>query len=507
MSLFSSAMAGAATIFSFPVILFVLLGTLLGMTFGAIPGLGGIVVLALLLPLTVGMDANTTMALFGSALGGVAFGGSVSAILLNVPGTAPNAATCLDGYPMSRRGESGKALGASAAASALGALFGVVILVGLIPVAQQIILAFAAPEFFMLTILGISVIALVTRGQLLNGLAAGGLGLLFALVGYDPITGNVRFNVLQVFNVGVAEGYLYDGIKLVPAVIGIFAIAEAMHLTATDRKSIADREAFQTSEGVLSGVRAVFSHPWLFVRSAVIGTAVGMIPGVGGTVANFLAYLNATQTAADPGVFGTGDIRGVIASEAANDAKDGGALLPALAFGIPGSATTALILAALTLHGIAPGPEIITEELDIVFTLIIALILSNVLTSLIGISIADTLSRVTTISTSYIVPIVLVVSLAGAYVVNESLGDVSIAVLLGVLGFLMMRYEYSRIALIIGLILGQTAEITFHQSIRAYDAGLFVFFTRPISLLFFLTLVFTIVYPLLSRYWADRAST
>ena len=508
MSLVSAAVAAIGTIFSFPVILFVVLGALLGMVFGAMPGLGGIVVLALLLPLTVGMTADTTMALFGAALGGVAFGGSISAILLNVPGTAPNAATCLDGYPMSRNGESGKALGISATASALGAIFGIVILVAMIPIAQQIILAFAAPEFFMLIVLGISVIALVTRGQLLNGLAAGGMGLLLALVGFDPITGNIRFNVIREFNervpaaleIGIGQGYLYDGILLVPAVIGIFAIAEVMHLTATERESIADTEAVRSSEGVLSGVRTVFQHPGLFLRSAVIGTVVGTIPGVGGTVANFLAYLNATQTGVDPENFGTGDVRGVIASEAANDAKDGGALLPTLAFGIPGSATTALILGALTLHGIAPGPNILTEELEVVFALLIALVLSNVLTSVIGISTADTLSKVTTMPTSYIVPIVLVVSLAGAYVVRESLGDVVVAVVLGVIGFFMILYSYSRIALIIGLILGQRAEITFHQSMRAYDAGLLVFVTRPISAVFLLALVVTLVYPVVQRY-------
>lgn len=498
-SMLDAAVAAAGTVFSFPAILFVVLGTILGMTFGAMPGLGGIVVLALLLPLTVGMDANTTMALFGSALGGVAFGGSISAILLNVPGTAPNAATCLDGYPMARKGESGEALGISATASALGAVFGVVILVALIPVAQAIILAFAAPEFFMLTVLGISVIALVTRGQLLNGLAAGGVGILLALVGYDPITGNVRWNFLEALNVGFMEGYLYDGIKLVPAVIGIFAIAEVMHLTATKRESIAESATVEASSGALNGVREVFNHPWLFLRSAAIGTVVGMIPGVGGTVANFLAYLNATQTSDHPERFGTGDPRGVIASEAANDAKDGGALLPALAFGIPGSATTALILGALTLHGIAPGPNIITEELDVVFALIISLVLANILSSLIGISLANHLSKITTISTSYIVPVVLVISLAGAYVVNESLGDVGVAVLLGVVGFFMILYDYSRIALIIGLILGQTMEITFHQSIGAYDAGLLVFVTRPISALFLLALVATLVYPVVSR--------
>lgn len=504
---FLEAIVGAlGIIFSWPVILFVVGGTLLGMLFGALPGLGGIVALALLIPLTVGMDANATMALFGAALGGVAFGGSISAILINVPGTAPNAATLLDGFPMTKQGRGGEALGAAAASSALGAIFGVIVLVALLPVARAIVLQFAAPEFFMLTIFGISVIAFVTRGSLLKGIAAGGFGLLLAFVGWDPLTGNVRFNLPQIIGLGVGENYLYDGVKLVPAVIGIFAIAEVLYLTSTKRETITREGEYGASGSVIAGVRAVFSHWKILLRSSVIGTAVGMIPGVGGTVANFLAYLAASQASDDPESYGTGDVRGVIASEASNDAKDGGALIPTLVFGIPGSATTALILGALTLHGIAPGPQLLNEELDVVFALITALILSNVLTSVIGISIAEHITKITTISTTYIVPIVLVMSLAGAYVVNRSLGDVAMALALGFMGVFFILYNYSRIALIIGLILGHTAEVTFHQSIRAYDEGVFVFFTRPITLLLIFALVVTLGYPFV-RSLLDRSPT
>lgn len=494
-----AAIEAARLIFSWPTVLFVVLGTFLGMLFGALPGLGGIVVLALLIPLTVGMETAAAMALFGAALGGVAFGGSVSAILINVPGTAPNAATLLDGYPMTRNGQSGPAIGAAAAASALGALFGLVVLIAMIPVARAVVLAFAAPEFFMLTMFGIVVIAFVTRGGLLKGIVAGGFGLMFAFVGWDPLTGTVRFNLVEILGIGIAENYLYDGVKLVPAAIGLFAIAEILFLSVSERETIADREAYRASEGVLTGVREVLKRPVLLLRSSAIGMLVGTIPGVGGTIATFISYLTAVQTSDDPGKFGTGEISGVIASEAANDSKDGGALLPTLTFGIPGSATTALILGALILHGIAPGPEILTDELPVVFALVLSLLISNILTSSVGISIADHLTKVTTIPTSYLIPIILVVSFWGAYTVNNSFGDVVMAVFLGVLAFFMILYNYSRIALIIGLILGRTAETRFDQSIQAYDQGYLVFFTRPLSLGLFVALVLVLFYPMLRR--------
>jgi putative tricarboxylic transport membrane protein len=502
--LVEAAIEAATVIFSWPTILFVILGTLLGMLFGALPGLGGIVVLALLIPLTIGMDATEAMALFGAALGGVAFGGSVSAILINVPGTAPNAATLLDGYPMTRNGQSGPAIGAAAAASAFGAIFGLVVLVLLIPVARAVVLAFAAPEFFMLTMFGIVVIAFVTRGGLIKGIVAGGFGLLFDFVGWDPLTGTVRFNIIEVARIGVADSYLYDGVKLVPAAIGLFALAEILFLSVTERETIADPEKYERSEGVLEGVMAVVKRPVLVIRSSTIGMLVGTVPGVGGTIATFISYLAAVQASSDPDRFGTGEISGVIASEAANDAKDGGALLPTLTFGIPGSATTALILGALILHGIAPGPQLLTDQLPVVFAIVIALLVSNVLTSSIGILVADHLTKITTISTSYLIPLIVVVSFWGAFTVNNSFGDVVMAVFLGILAFFMLLYDYSRIALIIGLILGTTAETRFDQSINAYDQGFLIFFTRPISLVLFLGLILMITYPMLKRAVATR---
>lgn len=490
----------AYIIFSWPIILFVIAGALVGLVFGATPGVGGLVAMALLLPLTMGLDAAEVMALFGAILGGVAFGGSITAILLNVPGTAPNAATCLDGYPMTQKGEGDRALGVSAVASAGGAIVGIVILIALIPFAQAVILSFGAPEFFMMSILGITVIAFITEGEFFKGLVAGGLGFLMSFVGRSEFTAVPRYDAVEMFGLPVGQFYLYDGVKLVVAVIGMFAISEALRLIVRKNTTIADPTTVDTSAGVIAGGREVFRHKALFLQSAAIGTVVGMVPAVGGAVSTFIAYLRATQTKINPENFGKGDVRGVLAPEASNDAKDGGALLPTLAFGIPGSPTTAMILAALVLQGVRPGPTLLTRDLYIVFSLIFALLLANMITSSVGLLIANKISKVAFMPTSYFIPIILIVSTYGAFIYNNQPGDIIVAYFFGVLGLFMILYKYSRITFIIGLILGPIAETTYHQAMAAYGMGGAIFFTRPISLGLFLLIVLTFVYPLYRHY-------
>ncbi|GAB7020984.1 tripartite tricarboxylate transporter permease [Halostagnicola bangensis] len=495
-----AAIAGMATIFSWPTILFVLVGTLLGMFFGAVPGLGGVIILALLLPFTTGLDATMTMALFGGALGGVAFGGSISAILINIPGTAPNAATCLDGYPMSRNGESEKAIGASATSSALGAIFGIGVLILLIPVAQAIVLSFASPEFFMLAVMGICVIAFITKGNFLKGIIAGCLGMLLAFIGYSPQTGHVRYNFVESVGLSQWNFFLFDGLELVAVVIGIFALSEAMYLIYSPRDQIADPELTGSSGQLIDGVKAVLKRPSLFFQSSLVGVIVGLVPGVGGSVANFLSYMRARQSSQNPEQFGQGDVRGVIAAESSNDAKDGGTLLPTLAFGIPGSPVTAIVLGALIMHGTRPGPNLLDQELEIVFALMISLLVANLMTSSLGMLLAKPLSKITVISTSYFIPGILVISTFGAYAVNQSVGDVVVAYLLGVVAFGMILYNYSRIAFLLGFILAPIAETNLHQSLQAYGDGYMIFITRPISLLLLLLIVLIFVSPFLKEY-------
>jgi putative tricarboxylic transport membrane protein len=476
-------------------IAFILLGTMIGMVFGALPGLGGTIALALLIPVSFGMAPQNAVVMFGSALGGVAFGGSISAILINVPGTGPNAATLLDGYPMSQQGRAGEALGASATASALGAIFGLVVLTLIIPIAREVILAFGIPEFFWLAVLGLTIIAVVTEGSLLKGLISGGFGLMLAQVGYSRTTGEPRYML--------GTEYLWDGINLVIALIGLFALAEIINMVRKGGSIAAEEASPPNRRDVFRGGMEVLKRPSLFFRSAMTGTLIGMVPGAGGTVANFVSYMQAMQTSSDPESFGHGNIEGVIASEAANDAKDGGALLPAVVFGIPGSAGIAVLLGGLILHGLNPGRELLGENLPFLFVLIFALLFANILTSVIGLSIADRLAQLTRIPTELLVAPILVVSLVGAFALRNNILDVYVAVIFGFLGYIMMIYDYSRIGLVIALILGPIAEQSFLQARVISDSGYWIFFNRPISLTLMILTVVSLLLPLIRKQFQD----
>lgn len=487
----SSFVVALEMILSWPTVLFVVVGTLIGMIFGAVPGLGGVIALALLIPVTFGMESTWAMVLFGATLGGVAFGGSISAILINVPGTAPNAATLLDGFPMSQQGRAAEALGAAATASALGAIFGLVVFVMIIPIARQIILAFTQPEFFWLAIFGLTVIAVVSRGNLLKGILAGGFGLMLAMIGYGNVIAEVRF--------GFGTQYLYDGINLVVALVGLFALAEVLRMIAEGGTIAETGEAMTDRKGVLRGVKEVVKRPKLFLRSCVTGVLVGAVPGAGGTIATFISYMQAVQASNDPESFGRGNIEGVIASEATNDAKDGGSLLPTVVFGIPGGSTTAVLLGALTMHGLTPGRELLNENLHMLFLIVLALLGSNILTSSLGLLTANHMSKLTKVRVERLVAPIIVVCFVGAYALRLSLIDVAVALLFGFIGYAMIVFDYSRIALVLGLILGPIAEKSFLLSLRISDRGAMIFFTNPISIILVVLTIVALITPFLQK--------
>ncbi|HEX9880317.1 MAG TPA: tripartite tricarboxylate transporter permease [Candidatus Binatia bacterium] len=473
---------------SIPNIAIPIIGTLIGMFFGILPGVSGVTGMALLIPFTFSWTLIPTILLFGSIYGGGTYCGSITAILINIPGTAPNAATCLDGYPMARMGEAKTALGASAAASAMGAAFGVFVLIAMLPVMRATVLAFGPAEFFMLAVLGLTVIAVVSEGNLIKGMAAGGVGLLLAFIGRDPVTGALRFTFGAL--------YLQDGIRLVPLFLGMFAVTEMINLAASRRKTISGREHVEELTGSLwEGVLSVFRYFGLFIRSSILGTVIGMIPGIGGTVASFVAYGHAVQSTKDNQRFGKGDIRGVIAPEACNDAKDGGSLVPVLAFGIPGSEGAALVLVAMLLHGLIPGRELMTTNLHLAFLLIWALFLSNQLTSIIGVMIINQVVRFTVIRTQLLVPFIFILAVVGAYAERTAMGDVLLTFVFGVLGYLMKKHAYPRVSLVIALILGELFEVNFRQAMRLHEFGRLDFFDRPIFLGLVLFTLLSVVYP------------
>jgi len=472
------------------VILLIFLGCVIGLVFGALPGLGGVVALAIMLPFTYGWEPMAAMFFFAAIMGAVPFGGSISAILINTPGTAPNAATCFDGYPMAQRGEGGKALGISATASGLGAIFGLVVLLILIPVVRQVIMLFGPPEFLMLVLFGLVTIAFAARGNMLRGLISGGLGIFISLIGYSSVFGVLRFNF--------GSEFLWDGLRLVPFLIGIFAISELINLSVRGGIIAGERMPGKLG-GVLDGAKEVFRNKLCFFRSSAIGTTIGLIPGVGGTVANFLGYVAAMQTSKHRELFGKGNPEGVVASESSNNAKDGGALLPTIAFGIPGSAEMAVLLGAFVLHGLVPGPIFLRDQLDIVFALILGLLLSNIIASTFGLIAGNFLARLTTVRVSYIIPIVLVVCLVGSFADRGNLWDVAVALVAGIFGYALVKSGFSTICLVIGYILGVIAERAFHMSLMISYGSYAIFFTQPISLALFILIIFVLLLPFIGR--------
>ncbi len=486
--MFENTLAALQVLFTLQGAMFLALGVVIGLVFGCMPGLGGTTAIALLMPLTYSMEASHAMALVGGIMGAVSAGGSISAILLNTPGTAPNAATCFDGYPLAQQGKAGLAIGAAAAASTLGGLIGVVVLIMVIPLMKAIVLLFGPPEFFMLAVMGLAAIAVSTGGQFLRGLIAGAIGLMLSFVGYDAVSGGVRFTL--------DSDYLFDGIPLVPALTGLFAISEMIALSVTGG-TISKEGASTRITSVLDGVAEVFRHWKILLQGSAIGTFIGAIPGLGGTVAAFLSYTAAMQVSKDPESFGKGNIEGVIGPESANNAKDGGALIPTLAFGIPGSAEMAVFLGVLVLHGLEPGPMLLIEHESVIFSLIFALSASCILATLITLSVARWLVLITLVNVHILVPAVIAISLVGVYALHENAGDVVLAVLFGVFGYLMIRFRFPRITLVIALILGEIAERSFHQSINMASGDWTIFFTRGISLFLVFATIFCLIFPAL----------
>jgi TctA family transporter len=460
------------------VLLAFVVGVLNGLVFGAIPGLSGSLGIALMIPFSYGLQAESAIVLFCAALSGQTFAGSVSAILINTPGTSPNAATCFDGYPLTRQGRGGFAIGLSATSSALGTLFGSVALIILMPFVRQIILAFSFPEFTMMAVLGLAAIAVASQGNRLLGLISGLLGVLISFVGFAPVGGELRF----VFG----QRWLANGVSVLPVLIGLFAITEVISLLLKSRSAADGRGGMVhvpagTKRQALQGVLHTLRNLPLVGRSATIGTALGIVPAVGGTVASFMAYFAAERTCKGGPGFGNGDPRGVIAPEAANDAKDAGSALPSLAFGIPGSSEWAIILGAMIIHGVQPGPLLITERPDIVWLSIISIILASFATSTLGLLAAGRLSAISRIRPAVLSPAIAALAISGAFALRIQFTDVIIAIAFGLLGYVMRRIGMPPVPLILGLLLGARTERSFQQTLLTFD-GPAVFVERPISL-------------------------
>lgn len=474
-------------VFQWDMMLLMSASVMFGLVIGVLPGLGGTIGMVFLIPLTYGMSPEAAIVLLLSCYGASNFGGSITSILINTPGDAANAATQFDGYPLAKQGKAGMAITAAMVCSALGGLVGLVALDLILPLARNLILAFSYPDFFMLAVFGLTIIAAVTRGNTFRGLMSGLLGLLLCYVGMEPITGGERFT----FGID----YLADGIDLIAVIIGLFAISEAYVLSCQNQPVAT---GIEVKSGISrEGLTAVVSNFWLFLRSCAIGFGLGIVPGIGGVVASFMAYGAAVQTSKHPEKFGKGAIEGVIAVESANDAKEGGNLLPTLAFGIPGNSAMAVLLGGLMIHGLTPGPEMLSKNIDTTEFLIAAAIVGKFVAMGLGLVFATRLVFLTKIRCSLMAPGIIAFGLIAAYGSGGKLGDVIVAAVFGFLGVLMQRHGYSRIALIIALVLGKLLEASYHQSTATF--GFSGFFTRPIALVLLALIIASLAWPFLRR--------
>ncbi|MFC7157288.1 tripartite tricarboxylate transporter permease [Halomarina halobia] len=481
---------GLETALTPDIILWLIVGMLLGMLLGALPGIGSPVGMAIVLPLTLPLDATSAIVLLIAIYSGAMFGGSIAAILLNAPGTESAAATTLDGYPMAQQGLAKNALAIATTASALNGFAGALILVVISPILIGLVLLFGSPEYFLLAVLGLALITIVTEGSIVKGLLAGALGFMISTIGVASMSPRPRFAFGQLG--------LYEGISFVAALIGMFAFAEMMKLAG--KKSIASDDV-EISGSIKDGIKAVFKYPKTTIKSGLIGLGIGMVPGSGATTSTFVAYAEEARSSAKDGRFGQGDPRGVIAPEGANNPTVSGSLVPTLSFGIPGSGSTAVLLGGLLMHGLQPGPGLFEAQLNVTYTFFITLFLGNILILLVGYSLTPYLSLITKLDTHVIIPVVVVLSYAGAYTLNQNWFDVGAVLVLGVLGYYMVQYNYSVIAFVLGIVLGPIAEQNFFRSLQISQGSYSIFVTQPLSLMLVIMIMIVLFGPFLKPYF------
>ena len=446
--IFSSMLAGIAALADPAILLLILAGTVFGVIIGALPGLTSTMGVALLVPVTFGMSPASGLALLGAIYCSSTYSGAISAILLNIPGTPANCCTLLDGYPMTKKGESGRAIALATSASAVGGFLSIFALLFLAPPLAEFALRFGAQEYFLLAIFGVSVIASLSERNMLKGLWSGVLGLFLSVIGMHPITGDIRFTG------GVAE--LYNGLSLVIALIGLYSIPEVI----ASLKSLGGEtsQSRSVSSGLVGQMLEVFKYKFLLVKSTVIGIIVGIIPGAGSSIASFVAYDEAKRSSKNQQMFGTGCAEGIIASETSNNAVVGGSLVPALTLGIPGNAVSAVMHGGLMVHGLKPGPALFTENASIVYTFIMSLFVSNIVFVPVGLFIARFCVRLIEIPASILGPLVIGLAVIGSYAINMSMAEVMIMLAIGLIGYLMKFFDVPREPLVLGLVLGSMAE-------------------------------------------------
>src|SRR6478672_4187227 len=468
-------------------LLFLGLGCIMGLILGIIPGIGGLTGTAMLLPFTFNMDPYSAFAMLLGLGATTATGDPIPAILFGVPGGAASAATVLDGYPMAKKGEAGRALSAAYMSSLMGGVFGAFLMAISIPILRPVMLFLGSLELLAFSVVAVSMNEVLSGNAPLRGITAGCLGVMIAMIGTDPQTGTLRWTFDSL--------YLWDGLPLTPLLLGVFALPELCDLLITRQAIAQGFEKADIYKGQWQGVKDCFQHWWLIMRCSWIGGGIGSIPGISASVVDWLAYGHALKTEKGAALtFGKGDVRGVIASESSNNAKEGGALVPTVAFGVPGSATMAILLGAFLIHGLVPGPDMLTKNLDITYAMVWSIALANILGAGMCYAFSPQFAKLSVVRFSLILPAVLGIVYIGAFEATRQWGDLYSLLAFGLLGWIMKQFKWPRPPLILGVVLGDTIERYLFISVERYGVS---WFARPVVAILFIIAIIGLVRPFL----------
>ena len=475
---------GLALVFQWPSIGFLFAGILIGIVIGAIPGLGGIIGLFVLLPFTYHMDPVPAFSLLLGMFAVVTTSDTISSVMLGIPGTAASQATILDGYPLAQKGQAARAFGAAFSVSAFGGVFSAVALAVSLPLIMPLILSFSSPEMFMVGILGLTMVGSLSGGSMLKGLTAAMIGLFMSSFGYAEAFAIPRYAFGTV--------YLLDGLPIVTVALGLFAIPELMDLAIKDTSISKVSKDELIGGSILDGMRDAWKNWWLVIRCSAIGTYIGLLPGLGAGIVDWIAYGHAVTSAKDSSQFGKGDIRGVIAPEAANNAVKGGVLIPTIAFGIPGGLGAAILLGAFLIQGLRPGPEMLTTNLHITFSMVWMIAIANVAVSALLLVWGKQVAKVAFLPGHLIVPGVMMFLFMGAWIESPSMGAWVTLMSMGALGFIMKVAGWPRPPIILAMILGNYLENYFQLSVGTHDG--YGWLGRPIVLVIMALIVLTLFF-------------
>lgn len=468
--------------------LLVIAGMLIGVFFGSLPGISSSMGIVLMLPFTYYMGILPSIILLVALYAGSAYGGSITAILFNTPGTPEAVATTFDGYPMTKNGKAGRALGLAISASAIGGIFSVLVMLFLAPPLSNVALKIQSAEYFALTILGLTVISSVGTKSPMKAIVSGMIGIMIAMIGMDPIVGATRFTF------GDIE--LMNGIEMIPIMIGAFALAEVL-MQVTEKHNDLNMSHKVSLESVK--LIEMIKHKWVLLKSAAIGTVIGILPGTGGSIASIVSYGEAMRSSKNKENFGQGEEEGIVAPEAANNAAAGGAMIPTLVLGIPGSPTTAIILAALALQGLQPGPQLMTDQPLMLYVVFFSMLIASITVFIGGRLGVKAFAAILKLPYSMLGTLIVLLSMVGSYAVGNSMFNVWIMVIFGILGFFMKKYHFSSASLVLGLVLGPMMEENFRRQLLVTNGDYMSFITQPISGIILLLSVIALFYPVITK--------